>query len=239
MKNLHKIRVSLDWRAFARKQGKITDRRGACLFAECRMSNADVLSLWCGTSTNRIECCMTTWGLSKCPKARRRWPCGMQDRDRASEPTGGSRRSSSAQAWPLGIVPPARNQILHGHGVVSGADRDLLVQLVSRHDPLHVGFDAKTWLVRHSNLAADDLQGLAREALLAFLPDPVGVDGGDVARCGRCGMGEHGQGNVKMIVRMRAPGQAELLAHLRQAHRALHRPEMRIGQGNVDRIQAQ
>ena len=51
-------------------------------------------------------------------------------------------------------------------------------------------------------------------------------------------MGEHGQGNIEVVVGVRAPGQAEFLAQLRQAHRALHGPEVRVGQGDIDRFQA-
>ena len=66
-----------------------------------------------------------------------------------------------------------------------------------------------------------DLERLSGQAL-AVLPDPVRVDGGDPA--GRRGgdVREHGQGNIEVVVGVRAPGQAPFAAHLRHAHRALH-----------------
>jgi hypothetical protein len=93
--------------------------------------------------------------------------------------------------------------------------------------------------IRHLHQAVDDAQRLPGQALLPFLPDPVRVDRGDLARRGGGGVREHRQRHVEMVVRMRAPGQAELVAHLRDAHRALHGPEMRVGQRDVDRVEFQ
>lgn len=46
---------------------------------------------------------------------------------------------------------------------------------------------------------------------LAVLPDPVGVDCGDLARCRSRHLGEHRQRNVEVVVRMRTPGQPQSL----------------------------
>ena len=46
-----------------------------------------------------------------------------------------------------------------------------------------VEFHTETGLLGHRQIAVDDLVGLLGDAL-AVLPDPVGVDGGDVAGCG-------------------------------------------------------
>ena len=54
----------------------------------------------------------------------------------------------------------------------------------------------------------------------------AGRGGGDV--------GEHRQRHVEVVVGVRAPGQSPCVAELRDAHRAGHRPEVRIGQRNVD-----
>jgi hypothetical protein len=105
------------------------------------------------------------------------------------------------------------------------------------HDAVHVRLDAQARPLRHGDLAADDLQRLARQALAAFLPDPVGVDGRDLARRRRRAVGEHRQRHVEVVVRVRAPGQAPVGAELGQAHRTLHGPEVRIGQRDVDRAQ--
>ena len=85
-------------------------------------------------------------------------------------------------------------------------------------------------------LAVDDLQRVFGEAL-AVLPDPMRVDRGDFARRGRGHVGEHRQRDVEVIVGVRAPGEAPLAAELGHAHRALHRPEVRIGKRNVDGVQ--
>ena len=87
--------------------------------------------------------------------------------------------------------------------------------------------------VRALQLAVLDLQRLFGEPL-AVLPDPVRVDCGDLAGRGRRHVREHGERNIEMVVRVRSPGQPPVAAELRHAHRALHRPEMRIGERDVD-----
>ena len=59
------------------------------------------------------------------------------------------------------------------------------------------------------------------------------VNGGDFPRRGGADMGKHRQRNIEVIVGVRAPGQPPFVAHLSDADRALHGPEVRIGQGNI------
>ena len=72
---------------------------------------------------------------------------------------------------------------------------------------------------------------------LSVLPNPVRVDRGDLAGCSRGRMREHRERDIEVIVGVRAPGEAPIVAHLRHAHRALHGPEVRIGKRNVHRLQ--
>src|SRR5450830_1520185 len=109
---------------------------------------------------------------------------------------------------------PARNQVLHGDGVVPRTESLGLVQRVGGHDLLHVDLDAEARRRWHVDHAADDLERIAREAL-PVLPDPVRVDGSDVARRGGGNLREHRQRNVEVVVGMRTPGQAPFVAHLR------------------------
>jgi hypothetical protein len=46
------------------------------------------------------------------------------------------------EAWPLGIIGPARNDVLHGHRIVPGGAADLLVEFVRLRDLEHVDFDS-------------------------------------------------------------------------------------------------
>jgi len=54
------------------------------------------------------------------------------------------------------------------------------VQLVCRADGLHVELDTQSRLVGHGEVSVDDLVRLGGDPL-TVLPDPVRVDGGDVA----------------------------------------------------------
>ena len=57
----------------------------------------------------------------------------------------------------------------------------------------------------------------------------AGRGGGDV--------GEHGEGDVEVVVGVRAPREAPLAAELGDADGALHGPEVRVGEGDVDGVQ--
>ena len=121
-------------------------------------------------------------------------------------------------------------------GVIARAEAHALIERVGFLDFRHIEFDAEARRFGNGNPSAFDPEGLFGQAL-AVLPDPVRIDGGDLA--GRRGghVREHGQGNVEVIVGVRAPGQAPLVAQLRHAHGAAHGPEMGIGQGNVHGVQ--
>ena len=128
---------------------------------------------------------------------------------------------------------------MHGLGVVARPEAVVLVKLVGRFERGHVDLDAEAGAVGYRRSCPPTICSGSLRQLLAVLPDPVGVDRGDLARRGRRHMREHRQRDVEMVVGMRAPGQAVVAAGLRHAHRALHGPEMRIGQRDVDRAQAQ
>ena len=96
-----------------------------------------------------------------------------------------------------------------------------------------VEFDTEAGRSRHGEVAVDDLERLLGDAL-AVLPDPVGVDGGDVARRRGGDVGEHRQRHVEVVVGVRTPRQAPRVAELRDAHRSGHGPEVRVGERDVD-----
>src|SRR3984885_13663932 len=105
-----------------------------------------------------------------------------------------------------------------------------------RLDALQVDLDAEAGASGQLDFSMDDGERLSGQAL-AVLPDPMRIDGGYLTRSSRSHMGEHGQRNVEVIVGVRSPSEAPVAAKLRHPHRALHGPEMRIGQGDVDRVQ--
>ena len=86
-------------------------------------------------------------------------------------------------------------------------------------------------------MPSDDLERLFRQTFLILLPDPMRVQCGDLPRRGGSDMGEHGQRDIEMIVGVRAPGQPPFMAHLCDANRALHGPEVRIGQRDIHGMQ--
>src|SRR5277367_6683670 len=106
------------------------------------------------------------------------------------------------------------------------------MQRMSRFEPLQVDLDAETGTVWELDRPIDDLERLPGQTL-AVLPDPMSIYSGYVSRSCRRYMGKHGQRDVEVIVGVRSPGEAPVAAELRYAHGALHGPEMRIGQRNV------
>ena len=115
----------------------------------------------------------------------------------------------------------------------------LLIQLVSFHNLIHIQLHAQTRLRRYLHHATFDFKRLFSQALIAFLPDPVGIDSGNFARRRRRNMSKHRQRNIKVVVRVRAPGQPKLMTHLRNADRTLHSPEVRIRQRDIHGLQRQ
>ena len=63
------------------------------------------------------------------------------------------------------------------------------------------------------------------------------VQGGVLAGRRGADVSEHRQGDIEVVIGVRAPCQVELLADLRDPDRALHGPEVRVGKGNVDAVQ--
>ena len=102
----------------------------------------------------------------------------------------------------------------------------------------HVEIDTEARPIRQANRAGFDAQRLLREPL-AVLPDPVRVDGGDAARRRGGYVSEHGERNVEVVVRVRPPREAPVAAGLRNAHGSGQRPEMRVGERDVDGLQRQ
>src|SRR5581483_10738354 len=143
------------------------------------------------------------------------------------------RSSSSHQAGSFGIELPVGDKVLHGKGIVARAERLVDIEIVGALDGIEVQLNAEAGALGQSNVAVSDLERIACE-MLPVLPDPVGIDGGDVAGRGGGGVRHHGERDVEMVVGVRAPGESVVATGLRYAHRALHRPEMRVGERNVD-----
>ena len=68
--------------------------------------------------------------------------------------------STSLQRRAFAVECPARNQVLHGDGVVATAQTLALVQLMCGGHGVVVELDAETGCVRHREVAVDDLVGL-------------------------------------------------------------------------------
>src|SRR3974390_2157890 len=103
-----------------------------------------------------------------------------------------------------------------------------------RIELLEIELYSQSGPLRHSDLTRDDPEWLFCQPL-SVLPNPMGVDRRDAAGSGGSDLREHGQRDVEVIVGMRPPGEPKFPAQLRDADRALHGPEVRIGQRNVDR----
>ena len=88
----------------------------------------------------------------------------------------------------------------------------------------HVELDAQVWFFRQRNLAVNDLPRVFGR-MLCVLPDPLGINCRDLAKCDRRNMCKHGKRHIKVVVEMRARGQAQL-DHL---NRALHGPKVQVG----------
>src|SRR5689334_21906076 len=141
------------------------------------------------------------------------------------------------QAGPLRVEGPAVDVVPHADAVVAGIQTVLQVQLVRLLQRLAVQFDAQAGRRGNFDGAALDLHRVPGQAL-AVLTNPVRVQRGDLTGGCRTGVREHGQRNVEVVVRVRAPGQAELVAQLGHPHRTVHRPEVRVSQRNVHGVAA-
>ena len=115
----------------------------------------------------------------------------------------------------------------------------LLIQLMRFHHLIHIQLHAQARFRRNLHHTALDCKRFFGQSLVTFLPDPMGIDSGNFPRRRRRDMSKHRQRNIKVVVRVRAPGQPELMAHLRHANRTLHRPEVRIRQRDIHGLQRQ
>ena len=107
------------------------------------------------------------------------------------------------------------------------------------HHLLPVHLDTEARLGGQVDAAAHDLHGFLGEPFTALLPDPVGVDAVHFAGDGGGALHHHGKGNVKVVVGVAAPHQAEVIAQLAHPDRAFHGPEMGVRQRNVHALQGQ
>ncbi|VDZ52475.1 Uncharacterised protein [Serratia odorifera] len=96
--------------------------------------------------------------------------------------------SSAAKRRALAIELPAGNQILHCQRIVACAARQRLVQPVRLFQRRPVKLDAQPRPIRQGNFAVDNLQRVVSQ-VLTFLPDPVGINGGRIARRRRADVG--------------------------------------------------
>ncbi len=140
----------------------------------------------------------------------------------------------------LVVELPAGNQVLHGDGIVARAQAVLQYRALARLQRLpHVhgrcpGPASGAPRTRPPTICSGSLVRRWPSCQIQWVSMAV-----TLARCGGGHMGEHGQGDVEVVVGVRAPGQAPVAAGLAHAHRAGHGPEMRVGQRNIDGLQRQ
>src|SRR3569833_439972 len=88
--------------------------------------------------------------------------------------------TSAHEARALVVKGPAGDLVLHRGGVVTRAEPVRLVQRMRLRDGVAIDLDPKARPAGNRDLAASDLQRLFRQCL-AVLPDPMGVDRGNLA----------------------------------------------------------
>lgn len=101
-----------------------------------------------------------------------------------------------------------------GSGTASGLRRYAHRQadVYRPHVPLYlfpVQFHAQTGRIRNGNFSVFNLQRIFGQTTIALLPNPVGIDSGRITRCRRAHMGKHRQRDIKVVIRMAAPGQPQ------------------------------
>ena len=102
-----------------------------------------------------------------------------------------------------------------------------------RPDFVHVGGEAEAGLFGDADFAVDDLVVVVAE-VLPVLPDPVGVERGDLAGAGGGRLAEDGERDVEVVVRMASPGETPVVEDLSHSYAARHCPEMGVGQHDID-----
>ncbi|RLR17528.1 hypothetical protein D8L93_08495 [Sodalis-like symbiont of Bactericera trigonica] len=81
----------------------------------------------------------------------------------------------------------------------------LAVKRMGLHDTVHIQLHAKPRRWRHRHLAAANFQRRLGQVLITLLPNPVGIDGGNVTRRGGGHMGKHHQPDVEIVILVRDP----------------------------------
>src|SRR5690242_9087735 len=99
-------------------------------------------------------------------------------------------KSSAYQARTLVVELPARNQELHGGGVVPRASSNRFVELIGLLHLRHIELNAEAAFFRYFQFAVLDAEWLFGEPL-SILPDPVRVDCGYLAGRGGPHVREH------------------------------------------------
>ncbi len=131
---------------------------------------------------------------------------------------------------------PLWDQILHRHRVIARTQPMFLVQLVGFHHLIHiqptprpgVTGPAPSPLIFKRRLSdADCLPARSSGCRFAVIVPERQRPRKNIAS----------EISKRLLVRL--CGQTELMAHLRHTYRALHRPEMRVRQRNIDRLQGQ
>ena len=134
------------------------------------------------------------------------------------------------------VESPLWDQVLHRQRVITRAQAVFLVKLMRFHDwsissstpsPGVAGTCTMPPLISNGCLVRRWLPSRQIQwvSMAVMLPGAAAATG------------EHRQRDVEVVVGVGAPCQAELMAHLRHANRALHRPEVRVCQRNVHRLQ--
>lgn len=77
---------------------------------------------------------------------------------------------------------PTGNQILHRARIVTRAAWQRLIGLMSFMHLFPVQLHAESRRVWHGDFAVDNLQRILRQARIALLPNPMGIDSSRIAR---------------------------------------------------------
>src|SRR5215469_9032746 len=101
---------------------------------------------------------------------------------------------------------------------------------------LEVRLHSETGQLRYADLTSNDLKRLPGDSL-TILPNPMRVDCCRSSACCSSNVREHCQGDIEMIVGVRAPGHPVLTTELGCTNRTGHRPEVWISKQNVNGIQ--
>ena len=147
-----------------------------------------------------------------------------------------SRGILANHARALGIELPSWQEKLHRTRIIARTQPHFIVERMCAFHLLQIDFHSEPWTLWNLNPAIFNPKWLSCKPL-SILPNPVGIDSRYSSRRRRRHMRKHRERNIEVVVRVRPPGQSPLVTELRDTHRSLHRPEMRIGKRNVDCLQ--